>query len=241
MTSKPLIYKETCPLCTNDGCNVYHRDSIPYRDYYHCSECDLIFVPVRFHLCSEEERKIYDQHNNLPDDPNYRGFLNKLYEPLSKHLAQGARGLDFGSGPGPTLSRMFEENGFSCAIYDKFYANEPDILTRDFDFVSTTEVVEHLSNPKDIFDQLFRLVHERDGVLGLMTKQHAQDPEHFATWHYKNDPTHISFYSKHTLAYLSEKYQKRLSLIGNDVALFTPLLEDESRTLSRPVGFDRSN
>lgn len=222
MSSKPLFYIETCPLCMNEECYEYHQGSKPDRDYYHCPHCDLIFVPGRFHLCSEEERKIYDQHINLPEDPNYRAFLNRLYQPLSKHLAQGAQGLDFGSGPGPTLSRMFEENGFSCAIYDKFYANEPNVLTQEFDFVSTTEVVEHLSNPKDIFELLFRLVHERNGILGLMTKQHAQDAEHFANWHYKNDPTHISFYSKRTFLYLSDRYQKRLSLIGNDVALFTP-------------------
>ena len=217
-----MFYLEKCPLCKHSDCYAYHQGSKPERDYFHCPNCDLVFVPVRFHLCSKEEQRIYDQHNNLPSDPNYRGFLNKLCQPLSKLLPKGAKGLDFGSGPGPTLSLMLEENGFSCVNYDKYYANDPDVLTQDFDFVSTTEVVEHLSNPGEIFELLFKLVHKRAGVLGLMTKQHSQDPVHFANWHYKNDPTHISFYSQSTLIYLSQRYQKHLDIIGDDVAIFTP-------------------
>jgi len=48
-------------------------------------------------------------------DPRYRRFLARLAEPLIAHLPKGARGLDFGCGPGPTLSLMLREAGFACA------------------------------------------------------------------------------------------------------------------------------
>jgi len=54
---------------------------------------------------------------NSPDDPRYRAFLSRLFIPLNERIAPESCGLDFGSGPGPTLSVMFEEQGHTmvCA------------------------------------------------------------------------------------------------------------------------------
>ena len=47
-------------------------------------------------------------HNNNPYDSEYRKFLSKIIEPLIDKIIPGAKGLDYGSGPGPTLSLMLE-------------------------------------------------------------------------------------------------------------------------------------
>lgn len=218
-----MLYNEKCPLCGSTDCNTYFVGSRPARDYFLCPQCDLIFVPSRFHLYPKEEKEIYDQHQNSPDDPNYRAFLSKLFNPMRERLATGSSGLDFGSGPGPTLSIIFNESGFKCAVYDKFYADTPNTLEKDYDFVSSTEVVEHLADPKSAFQLLFKLLKSRRGILGVMTKLHPQNPNEFERWHYKNDPTHISFYSDETLRFIAASHHYAVTIIGNDVAIFEPL------------------
>jgi SAM-dependent methyltransferase len=181
----------------------------------------MIFVPAAYHLSTEQERAIYDQHRNHPEDAGYRAFLDRLRTPLikalsEKHIAPPARGLDFGSGPGPTLSLMLEEAGYDMAIYDHFYARHPDILNQQYDFITSTEVWEHLSQPRIIIDQLFSIL-KPNGVIGVMTKRIPRSA--FEDWHYIKDPTHISFFADETFAFLAERYQCQLKLITYDVAL----------------------
>jgi hypothetical protein len=105
-------------------------------------------------LSPKEEKSVYDLHDNSLDDPGYRRFLARLFRPLSQRLAPNSSGLDFGSGPGPTLSVMFEEAGHSIEIYDPFFAPETMLLHRQYDFIVASEVVEHLHYPRRELDRL---------------------------------------------------------------------------------------
>jgi hypothetical protein len=53
-----------------------------------------------------------------------------------------------------------------------------------------------------------------------MTKR-VRDKPSFSTWHYKNDPTHIAFYSEQTFAWLAQQWQLKLEIIDNDVVFLT--------------------
>ena len=130
----------------------------------------------------------------------------------------GNCGLDFGSGPGPTLSLMFEEAGYSVAVYDHYYAREPAVLERQYDFITATEVLEHLREPGRELDSLWGCL-KPGGNLGVMTK-FALDQERFAQWHYKNDPTHVCFFSRATLDWLATEWQAELTFVDTDAAIF---------------------
>ena len=117
-----------CPLCHAQEPALYHQDR--RREYYQCATCALVFVPSEQHLSAADEKAEYDQHQNSPQDTGYRRFLGRLFNPLATKLAPGARGLDFGCGPGPTLSVMFEEAGFDIDVYDIFYAPHDAHLNR---------------------------------------------------------------------------------------------------------------
>jgi len=41
----------------------------------------------------------------------------------------------------------------------------------------------------------------------------------FASWHDKNDPTHVCFFNKHTWRWWARKYSATLEIIGADVIL----------------------
>mgnify|MGYP003965087051 CR=1 FL=1 len=73
-----------CPLCHGTGIAAYHADKT--RNYLHCHTCDLVFVPRGQHLSAGEEKAYYDLHENQPDDPGYRRFLDRLFTPLNQRL-----------------------------------------------------------------------------------------------------------------------------------------------------------
>lgn len=209
----------SCPLCSSQEILDFHKDRS--REYLRCDICRLIFVPREYHLAPSDEKAEYDLHENSPDDPGYRKFLGRLFEPMNDRIAAGSDGLDFGCGPGPTLSVMFEEAGHRVSIYDPLYSPDETPLDRQYDFVTASEVVEHFRIPADDLQRLWSCV-KPGGLLGIMTKQ-ALDQASFANWHYKNDPTHISFFSCETFRWLTAKWNAELASVGSDVILIQNL------------------
>lgn len=206
-----------CPLCNASEPALYHQDR--RRDYYQCATCALVFVPQEQHLTAAEEKAEYDQHQNSPHDTGYRRFLGRLFDPMRAKLSAGATGLDFGSGPGPTLSLMFEEAGHAMAIYDIYYAPDEQVLHRSYDFITATEVVEHLAAPGEVLSQLVANL-TPGGYLGLMTKR-VTSQEAFSRWHYINDPTHVSFFSEATFRWWSATQGLSVEFPGNDTVILT--------------------
>ncbi|MHB8835292.1 MAG: class I SAM-dependent methyltransferase [Candidatus Methylomirabilia bacterium] len=188
-----------CPLCNNGTTKPFHRDR--KRDYFHCPHCDLVFVPPDFHLAPEKERARYDCHQNSLSDPGYRAFLNRLFKPLKERLRPGARGLDFGCGRTPTLSVLFAEAGYACADYDRHYANDPAVLEKKYDFLACSETMEHFTRPREEFERFLRLV-KPGGWLGIMTQLRDEAPP-FEKWFYKDDATHVCFFSRRTFQALA--------------------------------------
>lgn len=169
-------------------------------------------------LGTDQEKAIYDLHDNDPDDLGYRRFLSKLIEPLLARLAPDSQGLEFGCGPGPALARMLEEKGLAVTLYDPYFHPEATALQSTYDFITCTEVVEHLHDPWQTFDQLNGLL-KPGGWLGVMTCFQTDD-ERFANWHYRRDPTHVVFYRERTLAYVASHFGWTLHVPVKDVALF---------------------
>ena len=205
-----------CPLCETTA-NAFTKDRT--REYLRCPECDLIFVPPELHLSLEDEKSRYDFHQNDPADSGYRNFLSRLFNPLKNKLAPGTNGLDFGCGPGPTLSLMFEEAGYECAVYDLHYANNPAVFEKQYDFLTCSETMEHMYRPGEAFERFLKLV-KPGGWIGIMTQLHDEAPVEFERWHYTDDDTHVCFFSKQSFQWLEKRYDLRLEFHPNSVVLF---------------------
>jgi hypothetical protein len=209
---------QKCPLCLTENNTVFCYGTNPERPYYKCSHCELIFVPDTFHLNQSAEKAIYDQHNNDPTDEGYRTFLGKLAHPVIKRLKPSAHGLDFGCGPGPTLHLLMKEAGFECENYDPIYSPDNRLLERNYDYVLSTEVFEHLRQPRRDIQRLFMML-DVNGILGIMTKLVPKDRP-FDEWHYIKDPTHICFYSSKTMEFIGSEFGAQPDLLGPDVITF---------------------
>lgn len=205
----------SCQLC-GGSLNPYFEDK--KRPYLQCVVCDLVQVPRQFHLSDCDEKAEYDKHENSLDDPGYLRFLSRMAEPMLARVSVGARGLDFGCGPAPALASTLEKGGCVMSLYDKYYQPDGRVLDDHYDFIVATEVVEHLANTGEVLNQLWSLVRPT-GFLGLMTKR-VHERAAFAQWHYKNDPTHIAFFSDKTFEYLAGMWKAEIEFIGPDVVIF---------------------
>lgn len=204
-----------CPLCAHKGVHPYHSDK--QRAYFQCAVCELVFVDRDALLSADDEKAIYDLHQNHAEDEGYKRFLSRLFTPLMTRLPQHAYGLDFGCGPGPVLARMLTDAGHTMACYDPFYAPDAQVLETQYDFITCTEAIEHFYQP-DVAWQQWQAMLKPGGWLGLMTKL-VTDQAAFSRWHYKNDPTHVSFFSRHTFEFLAAQSGLALEFVGNDVIL----------------------
>lgn len=169
-----------------------------------------------------DEKARYETHENDPSDEGYRGFLSRLADPLVEVLPSGAAGLDYGSGPGPTLSVMLEERGHPMAIYDAFFAPDEGVFDRSYDFITCSETVEHFFRPREEFERLYGLLRP-GGWLGVMTR-FVPDRD-FETWWYVRDETHVCFYRTETMKWIAEQFEWTLHLPAEDVALFQRVVD----------------
>ena len=204
-----------CPVCS--GAHTGALCSLDGRDYWRCGHCGATFVAPDQLPDAAAELAHYRLHRNDPGDPGYRGFLGRLAEPLLARLTPGARGLDYGCGPGPALAAMLREAGHPMAVYDPFFAADERVLRGRYDFITCTEVIEHFHRPAREFARLDALL-EPGGWLGLMTEFQTDDAR-FARWHYRRDPTHVVFYREDTLRYLAARRGWRCEIPRANVAL----------------------
>lgn len=216
MNSQLNKNKPDCPLCKSDDNVHFFVDK--FRSYLKCRVCALIFVPPRFYVSPEDEKSRYEEHNNDAGDKGYRNFLKRIVTPVQDRFAIGANGLDFGCGPTQVLAEMLENKGFEMEVYDPIYARDKAVFESGFDFVVSTEVVEHLRRPMFEIKRLISLLKE-GGMLALMTRLYDKSIS-FRGWHYKNDRTHICFYSLETFRWLSRELDIRCELFASDILVF---------------------
>lgn len=205
-----------CPLCYSNDTRLF--ESVAGIDYQRCHDCRLTWMHPQFLPTAEEEKEQYDRHDNRVDNYHYRKFLSRLTAPLQQELSAGARGLDFGCGQGPALAAMMDEAGFPTAIYDPIYFPETAPLEDRHDFITCTEVVEHLHEPRPVFEQLDAML-AGGGVLAVMTRWLTED-EAFAGWRYRRDATHVCFYRIETLEWIARHFGWSVTFPARNVSFF---------------------
>ncbi|WP_394129399.1 class I SAM-dependent methyltransferase [Shewanella maritima] len=202
-----------CPLCHSPDLVLFHQDK--KREYLRCNVCQLVTVPAQYYLSQEDEKAFYDLHDNTVADEGYQRFLGRTLFPLLPLLSKDAAGLDYGCGEGAVLSQMAEKHGIKVDNYDLFYHPHSQLLDKQYDFITMTEVIEHIADAQGLMQQ-FEAMLKPGGTLAIMTKR-VLSHEAFIDWHYKHDPTHINFYSEATFQWLAERYQWQLQIIDKDV------------------------
>ena len=187
------------------------------RLYYQCHACELIFLNESMLPNQEIEINKYNEHTNNPEEEGYRKFLQNLLDPLTEKLSVGDEGLDFGSGPGPTISVIMKERGFNVCDFDPYFNNDLSLLDKSYDFVTSTEVFEHFFKPKESLELVLSLLKD-GGPLGVMTKLY-QNSINFNDWYYRRDATHVIFFTENTFKWIASHYHLKLEILSDNVII----------------------
>ena len=194
--------KMNCKICDFD--TKMFDDPDLHKQFYRCPNCQCIMLDPRYQLSLEKENSLYDNHHNSLENEGYVKMFEDFLDFFWKDLTCKEKGLDFGSGPTPVLAELLHRRGVSVDYYDKFYQPIKCFENQTYDFITSTEVFEHLEDPVATLSLLSQHL-KPEGMIALMTLFHTNDEASFLTWWYRRDPTHIIFYTPHTLDVLAKK------------------------------------
>ncbi len=190
-----------CQICNNE--TVLIKD-IDEKEYVACKNCHIIQLKKEYHINKNLEKKQYDYHNNSFENKGYVQMFENFLDFFYKYLETTEYALDFGSGPNPVLAKILKNRGFENVDYfDKFYQPKKVYEGKKYDLITSTEVFEHLTNPKNTLNLLKNHL-KKDGILAVMTLFHSNKHNEFLKWWYKRDPTHITFYTPHSFEVLAD-------------------------------------
>lgn len=207
-----------CPLCSTEHVGFYSLDPLG-RDVLHCPTCYLNFVNPTSFLSLEDQKSRYDFHQNTLESSGYIDFLNRCILPTLPFLEKGWSGLDYGSGPGSepdglqggsVLSILMKrDHGMFVDCYDPVYSPKtPGMKWEEkniYDFVFSTEVWEHFTEPEaDI--RIIQDILKPRGVLAVMTTSWDENTD-FSRWHYAKDDTHVCFYHGKTMEWIALNFK----------------------------------
>lgn len=162
------------------------------------------------------ERRRYTLHENSLENPGYRSYLESFLGSVLSFpsivdagFCETWKVFDYGSGPEPALVALMRERGIDARGWDPFFARDTERFPGGADLVTCLEVAEHFKTPGDDFARLSASV--RNGGFAAIgthlvdTLDSADDGEYrtFRSWWYREDPTHVSFYSKKALCLIA--------------------------------------
>lgn len=195
-----------CHLCLTKNSDFFHEDS--YGKFYSCQRCKIVFKDPKELIPKSEELKQYELHNNDPNDQRYIDYLSKFTKPLMKYLESDQHGIDFGCGPGPAISIILEAQGLKVSNYDPFFNNNSELLDKKYDFLTSTEVVEHFYNANKSWALIKKLT-KSNGIIAIQTNILYPEID-FKNWWYKKDITHVCFYRPESFQSIAEIFQLKI-------------------------------
>lgn len=210
-----MIIKENCRLCDS---KLYLYNESRNRIYLSCNNCGSIQLHPNFFLSQDLEKERYKKHNNDINDKKYQAFVSPIVNYVLKNFNTSHQGLDFGAGTGPVISKLLKDRKYNIQLFDPLFWNNPNLLNEKYDYVFACEVIEHFNNPKKEFSLLKSLL-KPNGKLIIMTILY-NDTIDFSSWFYKNDETHVFFYTKKTLDYIQSHYDFKKVYIEDRLIVF---------------------
>ncbi len=190
----------TCHICGN-GTESF-RDEKSGILYYCCNGCEVIFKSPECYRSIDEQKARYDLHTNDENDEGYIAYFQRFLDFLLPHVRKVKTALDFGCGRSTLLANILNSMKIATDAYDPIYHPDTAYNSKKYDLIVSTEVFEHLHDPKTIFDSLVERLHP-GGYLAIQTQFHPNDRESFKNWYYHKDPTHIVFFTPKTFKQLA--------------------------------------
>lgn len=202
-----------CRLCSGETESVFKEEN---REFVVCNNCEGIQLLPEYFISPRAEEDRYLTHNNDVEDVRYQNFVSPITSGILKDFTSKNIGLDYGCGTGPVAAKELEKKGYTVKLYDPFFHPDPAVLKKTYDFIICCEVMEHFFEPRQEFSNLSLLLNP-GGKLYCKTSLYSEEVD-FKSWYYKNDPTHVFFYTKRSLEWIKN------NLEFNEVEIFPNLI-----------------
>ncbi|WP_040472542.1 methyltransferase domain-containing protein [Aquimarina agarivorans] len=206
----------TCSLCKSANTHLFY--SSKKRSYSQCETCGVIFLHPEFYLNTTAEKERYDKHSDDIEDEGYQNFVTPLINAVVKNYSVKSHGLDYGCGKTAIVQYLLQKKGYQVAGFDPIYAPSTEVFSNTYDFITCCEVAEHFYFPLQEFKRLHQLLLP-GGTLLLKTYLYDHTIN-FSNWWYKNDPTHVIFYTHESLTFIKEHIGFNTLQIFDDYTLF---------------------
>lgn len=206
-----------CRICETDS-SFFYGD---VRSFYKCPSCALIFTNETADNAAAE--KHYKSQWNNADDDFWKQQVDALVGVIQKYKMPMGRLLDFGSGSGE-ITKEFQRRGIEAEPLDPMINGllKDQNYSYKFDVVVGVEVIEHLPN---MWEELKEIENHlsHDGIMLFTTNitepfiNSSNEVDVFKAWWYKDDPTHVSFFSNKSIFRLAEIMHYTADIYGTQL------------------------
>ena len=191
-----------CHICNKPTASFMHEKTDII--YYHCKACEYIFKSPVYYKDLDAQKERYNLHENDAEDEGYRAYFQRFLDFVLPLTAKPNNALDFGCGATSLLASLLEQKGIDTDYYDPIYYPNTLSDSKKYDLIVSTEVFEHLHEPKVVFNALLSML-GNGGYLAIQTEFHSNESTSFKKWWYPQDTTHIVFFRAETFRILCEQ------------------------------------
>lgn len=198
-----------CVFCLDSRLDSFNAGG---KTWHQCENCGGIFLDRPFLPSAEDEKARYEKHRNSAGDSGFRTYLEGFINPVLAASGTVRTVFDYGCGPEPVLVSILAEKGYDARGRDPFFAPDTACFEGGADLVTCHEVAEHFFEPRKDFMLMAALV-KAGGYLAVGTMvlpdfggadENARRRLFFQSWWYRQDSTHVSFYTPKALRLAGE-------------------------------------
>ncbi|OKH40341.1 hypothetical protein NIES2101_35025 [Calothrix sp. HK-06] len=203
-----------CKICSSKSHFIFTKKILSKYEvsYFKCSSCGFIQTEDAYWLSEAYELPFTPLDVYLVSRP--LEFSQLTENLILKYFDYKSKFLDYGGGVG-VFTRMMRDRGLKFYRQDKYaqnlftqYFDVYDLpeAERNFELVTSFEVLEHLENPLGELKQIFSF---GQNLLFSTVLQPSQSVEELKNWSYLAElhGQHISFFTKRSMEILAENFK----------------------------------
>lgn len=238
----PISAPEKCLLCDNKELTKHLelKDYFLTEEtfhIYHCPACSIMFTwpkPESHELPAYYRSKDYISHSNKKSDLQsrvyqfIRNYTLRQKIRLIRRFTKGNMILDIGCATGEFLNQCKKRGytttgvepdeqarGYAAGVHG-LNVTEPGELNNipplTFDVITLWHVLEHVEDPDERMEQIYRLLKPGGYVFIALPNRASNDASHYGKyWAAWDVPRHLFHYDRNSLKFLAEKHQFEIS------------------------------